>query len=59
MTGKRLISCRFHEDSKTAELLYADGTRIDIDGMAVENEHAWKMYDRSEMDYLLNHAPAV
>jgi hypothetical protein len=39
------------------ELLYIDGTLIDIDCMAVEDEVARNMYERPELDYLLYHAP--
>ena len=46
---RTLISCKYHEDS----LLYTDGTLIDIECMAVEDEAAWNMYERSEPDYLL------
>ena len=46
---RTLISCKYHEDS----LLYTDGTLIDIECMAVEDEAAWNMYERSELDYLL------
>ena len=54
---RKLISCKYHEDSQTVELLYTDGTLIDIDCMAVEDEVAWNMYERSELDYLLTHNP--
>ena len=37
---RTLISCKYHEDSQTVELLYTDGTLIDIDCMAVEDEIA-------------------
>ncbi len=50
---RTLISCKYHEDSQTVELLYTDGTLLDIDCMAVEDEAAWNMYERSELDYLL------
>jgi hypothetical protein len=39
------------------ELLYTDGTLIDIDCMAVEDEVARNMYERSELDYLLYSDP--
>ncbi len=55
---KKLISCKYHEDSQTVELLYTDGTLIDIDCMAVEDEVARNMYERSELDYLLYNDPA-
>ena len=54
---RTLISCAYHEDSQTVELRYTDGTLIDIDCMAVEDEAARNMYERSELDYLLTHDP--
>ena len=39
------------------ELLYTDDTLIDIDSMAVEDDVARNMYERSEPDYLLTHDP--
>ena len=54
---RRLICCAYHEDSQTVELRYTDGTLIDIDCMAVEDEVARNMYERSELDYLLTHDP--
>ena len=39
------------------ELLYTDGTLIDIDCMAVEDEAARNMYERAELDCLLTHDP--
>ena len=50
---RKLISCKYHEDSQTVELLYKDGMLIDIDCMAVEDEAARNMYERSELDFLL------
>ena len=54
---KRLIFCAYHEDSQTVELRYTDGTLIDIDCIAVEDEVARNMYERSGLDYLLCHDP--
>ena len=54
---RMLISCKYHEDSQTVELLYTDGTLIDIDCMAVEDEVTQNMYERSALDYLLTHDP--
>ena len=54
---RKLISCKYHEDSQTVELLYMDGTLIDIDCMAVEDEVARNMYEHSELDYLLYNDP--
>lgn len=54
---RRLICCEYHEDSQTVEMRYTDGTLINIDCMAVEDEVARNMYERSELDYLLTHDP--
>ena len=54
---KKLISCKYHEDSQTVELRYTDGTLIDIDCMAVEDAVARNMYERSELDYLIYYDP--
>ena len=54
---RKLISCAYFENSKTVELRYTDGMLIDIDCMAVEDEVARNMCERSELDYLLNHDP--
>ena len=54
---RKLISCKYHEDSQTVDLLYTDATLIDIDCMAVEDEIARNMYERSELDYLLYNDP--
>lgn len=51
---RELICCAYHEDS-AVELRYTDGTLIEIDCMAVEDEVARNMYERSELDYLLTH----
>ena len=50
---RRLICCKYHEDSETVELRYTDGTRIGIDCLAVEDEVARNMYERSELTRLL------
>ena len=54
---KRLLSCEFNMDTACVELKYADGTVLSIDCIAVENEVARNMYERSELDYLLTHDP--
>lgn len=40
---RMLVSCKYYEDSQSVELLYTDGTLIDIDCMAVEDEVARNM----------------
>ena len=52
-----LISCEFNIDTACVELKYADGTTISIDTIAVENEVADNMYQRSELDWLIYNNP--
>lgn len=54
---KRLLSCEFNFDTVCVELKFSDGTIIAIDTIAVENEVADNMYQRSELDYLIYNAP--
>lgn len=51
---KRLISCEFNFDTVCVELKFSDGSMIAI---AVENEIADNMYQRSELDYLIYNDP--
>ena len=50
---KKLLSCAFNMDSGCVELKFNDGSMIAINCIAVENEVADNMYQRSELDYLL------
>lgn len=52
-----LLSCEFNIDTACVELKYSDGTMISIDTIAVENEVADNMYQRSELDWLIYNAP--
>lgn len=54
---ERLISYEFNMDTACVELKFADGSMISIDTIAVENEIADNMYQRSELDYLIYNAP--
>ena len=54
---KRLLSCEFNFDTVCVELKFSDGTMIAIDTIAVENEVANNMYQRSELDWLIYNAP--
>ena len=54
---ERLLSCEFNIDTACVELKFADGRMISIDTIAVENEVADNMYQRSELDYLVYNAP--
>lgn len=53
----RVLSCEFNIDTACVELQLEDGTLIAIDCIAVENEVADNMYERSELDYLVYNAP--
>ena len=53
----RLISCEFNMDNACVELKFADGSMIAIDTIAVENEVADNMYQRSELDWLIYNDP--
>lgn len=54
---KRLLSCAFNMDTVCVELKFSDGSMIAIDTIAVENEVADNMYQRSELDYLIYNGP--
>ena len=54
---KTLISCAYNMDNCCVELKFADGSMIAIDTIAVENEVANNMYQRSELDYLIYNDP--
>ena len=56
---KRLLSCKFNMDTACVELKFADGSMIAIDTIAVENEVADNMYQRSELDYLIYNNPTA
>ena len=54
---KKLISCAFNIDTACVELRFSDGSICSIDTIAVENEIADNMYQRSELDYLIYNDP--
>lgn len=54
---KTLISCEFNIDTACVELKYTDDTKISIDTIAVENEVADNMYQRSELDWMIYNKP--
>ena len=54
---KRLISCSFNMDAACVDLKFSDGNMIVIDTVAVENEVADNMYQRSELDWLIYNKP--
>ena len=54
-----LLSCEFNMDTNCVELKFSDGSMISIDTIAVENEVADNMYERSELDYLIYNDPVA
>ena len=54
---KKLLKCEFNVDTGCVEAVYSDGSMITVDCTAVENEVAENMYERSELDWLVYHAP--
>lgn len=56
---KRLFSCEFNFDTVCVEHRFSDGSMISIDTIAVENEVADNMYQRSELDYLIYNDPVA
>ena len=55
----KVISCEFNMDNACVELKFLDGSMIAIDTIAVENEVADNMYQRSELDWLIYNDPAA
>ena len=55
----RILSCAFNMDTACVELKFDDRTMIVIDTIAVENEIADNMYQRSELDYLIYNDPVA
>ncbi len=53
----KLLSCEFNMDTACVELRFSDGSMISIDCIAVENEVADNLYERSELDDLIYNAP--
>jgi len=54
---KQLLSCKFNMDTACVELKFADGSIISIDCIAVEDEVAKNMRQRSALDYLVYNDP--
>ena len=54
---KALIYCAYNMDNCCVELKFTDGSMIAIDTIAVENEVADTMYQRSELDCLIYNDP--
>ena len=57
MNMNPILSCQFNIDTACVELKFLDGTTLAIDTIAVEDEVAANMYERSELDYLIYNDP--
>ena len=53
----KFISCRFNIDTACVELRCTDGQTVSIYTPAVEDEYVENMYQRSELDWLIDHDP--
>ena len=53
----KLLSCRYNMDTNRVEALFADGTIIAIDCIAVEDEYDNAPAQRAELDWLLYNKP--
>ena len=56
-TMSKLLFCEYNMDTACVELKFTDGSMIAIDTIAVENEIADNMYQRSELDWLIYNKP--
>ena len=54
---KKVISCVFNIDTAYVEVRFVDGSMIVIDCTLVEAEVARNMYESSELQWLVYHAP--
>ena len=54
---KKLISCEFNMDTACVVMKFTDGTLLEIDCIAVENEVADNLYQISALDYLIYNHP--
>ena len=54
---KEVTSCEFNMDTACVELHFSDGSTIAVSTIAVENEVADSMYQRSELDWLIYNKP--
>ena len=52
-----LLSCKFNMDTTCVKLKFADGSMISIDCIAIEDEVAKNIRQRSALDYLVYNDP--
>ena len=53
----KLLSCRYNMDTNRVEALFADGSTVAIDCIAVEDEYGNTPAQRAELDWLLSNKP--
>ena len=54
---KKVFSCAFNIDTACVEARFVDGSMISVDCTLVEAEVARNMYESSELEWLVYHAP--
>ena len=54
---KNVISCAFNIDTACVEVRFVDGSMISVDCTLAEAEVARNMYESSELEWLVYHAP--
>ena len=54
-----ILSCRFNMDTACVELRFLDGSTLAIDTIAVEDEVAANMFERTELDFLIYNDPVA
>ena len=54
---RKILSCEFNLDTACVELRLDDGTLLSVDCIAVENEVANSIYQRSELNWLIYNDP--
>lgn len=52
-----LISCTFNIETTCVELQFLDGSKLSIDCQKIEDQIAYDMYERSELDWLVYNDP--
>ena len=53
----KLLACRFNMDTNRVEVLFADGSAVAIDCIAIEDEYGNAPAQRAELDWLLYNKP--
>ena len=54
----KLLSCRFNMDTNRVEARFEDGSAVDINCIAIEDEYGNTPAQRAELDWLLWNKPS-